>query len=85
MRAINIPPPPIAPQSPEGRVDSEPASRLPRHPVRPLLDIEADAIRLREQLREWAPANPMRRPSGDLDVPRALRLRAFGLQRRAAA
>jgi hypothetical protein len=82
MRSMAPPPSAITPPIPDGRPEPEPAPRLPRHPVRPLLDIEADAIRLREQLREWAANYPLRRPAGDLNVPNALRLRAFGCRQR---
>jgi hypothetical protein len=56
--------------------------RLPRHPVRPLLEIEADAIRLRDELRDWNQRYPLARERGELNVPNALRLRAVACRMR---
>ena len=56
--------------------------RLPRRPLRPLADIEANAIRMREELQEWAKKWPLKNPAGDLNVPNGLRLRAFACRQR---
>lgn len=66
----------------EVRPEPEPAPRLPRHPVRPLVDIEADAIRQRTELREWSERYPLRRDNGALNIPNALRLRALACRQR---
>jgi len=57
-------------------------TRLPRRPVRPLADIEEDAMRLREEIREWNTRWPLRTRAGDLDVPNCLRLRALACRQR---
>ncbi|HZT43274.1 MAG TPA: hypothetical protein VFA07_13980 [Chthonomonadaceae bacterium] len=57
-------------------------TRLPRRPVRPLADIEEDAMRLREETREWNSRWPLRTRAGDLDVPNCLRLRALACRQR---
>jgi hypothetical protein len=56
--------------------------RMPRHPVRPLLEIEADAIRLRDEVRDWNQRRPLMRENGDLNIPNALRLRAVACRQR---
>ena len=53
-----------------------------RHPVRPLIDIETDAVALREQLRGWTERLPLRMENGNLNVPNCLRLRAFACRQR---
>ncbi len=56
-----------------------------RHPVRPLTDIEADAVRLREQLRDWNQRHPLHITDGAADmlnVPNCLRLRAVACRMR---
>jgi hypothetical protein len=70
-------------QQPQAEPQSAPdAPRLPRHPVRPLLEIEADAIRLRDEVRDWNQRRPLNRENGDLNVPNALRLRAVACRQR---
>ena len=56
--------------------------RLPRRPVRPLADIEADAVKMREELREWAKSHPLQLPAKDLHVPNCLRLRSICCRQR---
>ena len=74
--SFSRPPQPVEPQpAPE-------APRLPRHPVRPLLEIESDAIRLRTELRDWNQRYPLIRESNDLNIPNALRLRAVACRQR---
>lgn len=60
----------------------EPEPRLPRSPVRPLVDIEADAIKQRSELKEWSEINPLLRENGALNIPNALRLRALACRQR---
>ncbi len=60
----------------------DPAARLPRQPMRPLVDIEADAIRMREELKTWIVENPVKRENGELHIPNALRLRAIACRMR---
>ncbi len=59
-----------------------PSPRLPRRPVRPLPDIEAEAIQMRGELHEWNEAHSLVPPGGGLDVPNALRLRAIACRQR---
>ncbi len=86
MRSISSPPPiaavrtTSAPEPPQP--DPEPLPRLPRHPVRPLIDIEADAVRLRGELHDWNNSYPLRRPSGEINIPNALKLRAMACRQR---
>ena len=58
------------------------APRLPRRPVRPLSDIEADAAALRNELRGWAKTHPLQTASKDLHIPNCLRLRAICCRQR---
>jgi hypothetical protein len=90
--APHVPPPSAPPPSPmtvsrQAQPPAEPqpapeAPRLPRHPVRPLLEIEADAIRLRDEVKDWNQRKPISRENGDLNVPNALRLRAVACRQR---
>ncbi len=68
----------------DGQYDNrmEPAPRPLRHPVRPLMDIETDAVELRKQLQDWANRFPLRTASGNLHVPNCLRLRAMACRQR---
>lgn len=59
-----------------------PGPRMPRRPVRPLADIEAAAMSLREELQEWKDQYPLKTASGDLHVPNCLRLRAIACRQR---
>ncbi|MCX6382863.1 MAG: hypothetical protein NT023_25845 [Armatimonadetes bacterium] len=68
--------PPYAPQ--EARPDSTTNElRPPRRSTRPLVDIEADAIRQREQLRIYLDAHPLRNEAGELSIPHGLQLRSL--------
>ena len=58
------------------------APRLPRRPVRPLSDIEADAVKMREELKSWAKTHPLQAPNKDLHIPNCLRLRAICCRQR---
>lgn len=60
----------------------ESAPRPLRHPVRPLIDIETDAVNLRDQLRAWIVGVSLRTENGNLNVPNCLRLRAFACRQR---
>ena len=57
-------------------------ARLPRRPVRPLPDIEAEAIQMRGDLHEWSEKYPLVTLEGNLSVPNALRLRAIACRQR---
>jgi hypothetical protein len=54
----------------------------PRHYARPLPDIEADAIRLRAEIRDWNARFPLIVPSGELHASNCLRLRAVACRQR---
>lgn len=56
--------------------------RLPRRAVRPLQDIEADAIQLRMELSTWDIRTSLRHENGILDVPRCLQLRSIACRHR---
>jgi hypothetical protein len=57
--------------------------RQPQMPRRPLAQIEAGAIELREKLKDWNERHPLTNGEGDRNVPNCLRLRAIAcLQRR---
>lgn len=58
------------------------APRLPRRPVRPLADIEADAVKMREELRVWAKTHPLQLASKELHIPNCLRLRSICCRQR---
>ena len=58
------------------------APRLPRRPVRPLGDIEADAARMREELRLWLKTHPLQLATKELHIPNCLRLRAICCRQR---
>ncbi len=64
------------------RVETEPAVRIPRQPMRPLVEIEEDAIKLREQVKNWTETWPLKREDGSLHLPNALRLRAVACKMR---
>ena len=66
--------------APPASYDSAP--RPLRHPVRPLIDIETDAVGLRDQLRAWIVGVSLRTENGNLNVPNCLRLRAFACRQR---
>ncbi len=51
--------------------------RAPRRSTRPLVDIEADAIRQREQLRIYLDANPLLNEGGGMHIPHSLQLRSL--------
>lgn len=58
------------------------ASRPFRNSVRPLPDIEAEAVRLRAALIEWKETHSLAGPKGGMHIPNALRLRAFACRQR---
>ena len=64
-----------APQAPN-------VSRAPRRPMRPLIDIEGDAIALRQELKEWAKTHTLNTASGELNIPNCLRLRSLACRHR---
>ena len=55
--------------------------RVSRRPSRPLVDIEADAIRLRAEVREWDSLYPLT-VRKELHLPNCLRLRAMACRQR---
>jgi hypothetical protein len=55
--------------------------RVSRRPSRPLVDIEADAIRLREEVKEWDNLYPLT-VRKELHLPNCLRLRAMACRQR---
>jgi hypothetical protein len=57
-------------------------SRAPRRPMRPLIDIEGDAIALRQELKEWAKSHPLNTEAGELNIPNCLRLRSLACRHR---
>ena len=75
---------PLSPDIPAG-ASAEMAPRAVRQPVRALSDIEADAARLRETLRDWNSLYPLHSshaPDGELHIPNCLRLRAVACRMR---
>ena len=58
------------------------APRLPRRPVRPLADIEADAAKMREELKSWAKTHPLQLANKELHIPNCLCLRAICCRQR---
>lgn len=58
-----------------------PAFRPPRRIMRPLNEIEADAVRLRAEIRAWNELFPLRTSAG-LNAPNCLRLRAIACRQR---
>ncbi len=66
---------PAAPSAPS-------APRTPRRPMRPLIDIETDAVALRQELKEWAKKYPLNTESGELNIPNCLRLRSIACRHR---
>ena len=62
-----------------GNTDTTP--RIPRR-LRPLTDIEGDAIRLREEVRKFAESRPLTTRLGDLSVPNCLMIRAYTCRQR---
>lgn len=72
-------------EGPSARYEAESAPaqpRLPRHPVRPLIDIESDAVRLRSQLVDWNAVHPLVTSAGYLHAPNSMRLRAIACRQR---
>ncbi len=63
------------------KIDPE-VARLPRQPMRPLVEIEAEAVQLRDQVKTWNETFPLKRESGELHVPNALRLRGLACRMR---
>ncbi len=61
-------------------VSAEP--RAPRRSTRPLVEIEADAIRQREQLRIFVEAHPLRDSAGNFHIPNALLMRSLMCRQR---
>ena len=55
--------------------------RISRRPSRPLADIEADAVRLRDEVREWDSLYPLT-VRKELHLPNCLRLRAMACRQR---
>ncbi len=56
--------------------------KVPRRPMRPLIDIEADALSLRQDLKEWVKRFPLNTPEGELNIPNCLRLRSIACRHR---
>lgn len=56
--------------------------RLPRRPLRPLDDIEADARKILERIEEWKERYPLLSEQGALCVPNCLRMRALACRLR---
>ncbi|MCS6776813.1 MAG: hypothetical protein RMJ43_15190 [Chloroherpetonaceae bacterium] len=56
--------------------------RLPRRPLRPLDDIEADARKILERIEEWKVKYPLLSEQGALCVPNCLRMRALACRLR---
>lgn len=71
--------PAYAPQEPRLAPSPPPYAepRAPRRSTRPLVDIEADAIRQREQLRIYLDAHPLKNEGGDMHIPHSLQLRSL--------
>ena len=82
-RAEPVAPTPVA-SSIVGEVTaaSPAASRLPRRPMRPLIDIEADALSLRQEIKEWMKKYPLNTAEAELNIPNCLRLRSIACRHR---
>ncbi len=63
------------------KIDTE-VARMPRQPMRPLVEIEAEAVQLRDLVRTWNDVFPLKRENGELHVPNALRLRGIACRMR---
>ncbi len=59
-----------------------PEQRLPRRPMRSLVDIEADAVRIRATLSTWEETFPLRTGENEYHIPNALRLRGIACRQR---
>lgn len=68
----------------EGRIPASAfaAARAPRHPARPLIEIEAEAAQLREQLQTWNERFPLQKENGELNIANIMRLRALACRMR---
>lgn len=83
-----IPPAPSFPReasngetlAPRPYIPQEP--RLPKRPMRSLMEIEADAVRLRATLSTWGETYPLRTGEAVYHIPNALRLRAIACRQR---
>lgn len=71
------------PEHPLGadRSSSVVVPRVSRRPSRPLIDIENDAVRLREEVKEWNNNYPLL-VRNELNLPNCLRLRAMACRQR---
>lgn len=58
------------------------AIQRPPRRLRPLTDIEADAIQLREQVKTFSETHPLTTRLGDLSLPNCLTMRAFACRQR---
>ncbi|MCW3096137.1 MAG: hypothetical protein JWL77_1755 [Chthonomonadaceae bacterium] len=67
--------------SPSERPAAIVVPRVSRRPSRPLVDIEADAIRLRAEVRDWNNLYPLT-VRKELNLPNCLRLRAMACRQR---
>ena len=56
--------------------------RLPRRPMRPLIDIETDAASLRLDLKDFVKRFPLNTEQGELNIPNCLRLRSIACRHR---
>lgn len=56
--------------------------RLPRRPMRPLIDIESDAASLRLDLKDFVKRYPLNTEQGELNIPNCLRLRSIACRHR---
>ncbi|CCW34971.1 hypothetical protein CTKA_00007 [Chthonomonas calidirosea] len=76
------------PFTPLARTEGRPASsafvaaRVPRHPSRPLIEIEAEAAQMREDLKVWKERFPLQKENGELNIPNVMRLRAMAFRMR---
>ncbi len=75
------PPPSISPDV-DASATAAAGPRLPRRPMRPLIDIETDAVGLRQDLKDFVKRNPLTSEQGELNIPNCLRLRSIACRHR---
>ena len=73
---------PVAPAEIRSTAPTFATTRISRHPMRPLIDIEADSIKLRAEIDEWNSRYPLRNENGELHIANTLRLRAMACRQR---
>ena len=78
---VNAPTDEAVVSTPTERPASVVVPRVSRRPSRPLVDIEADAVRLRAEVNEWNSLYPLI-VRKDLNLPNCLRLRAMACRQR---